>query len=126
MNNLGSREQYWRSVLGEWQSTDFTLAEFARKRGVGYDSAWFWKKRLGIKQSSTTMQRSLTCKEKLSSDFVPVKLVESSDSVVSTKAVKIEEPSRLEVLLRCGHGIRFDNYCSLKFVAAVVSVLEGC
>lgn len=123
----GVREGYWRSVLRDWQRSGLTLAEFARERELNYWTLWDWKKRLGVVPKmgarGRTTKRPRSDKQPVP-EFVPVRLVDSSGGGVATP-VPIR-PSRVEVVLRCGRGIRFDDTCSLPFVASVVSLLEGC
>lgn len=123
-----SRRDYWHSILLDWQKTKLSLAEFARKSSINYDTIWLWKKRLGIKQGIITPRhKSSKHNQQQNNTFAPVRIVDPKESTVGESTeLQVLGTSRLEVLLRCGHGVRFDNSCSLQFVQSVVKLLEVC
>ena len=123
-----SRRDYWYSILLDWQKTKLSLAEFARKSCVNYDTIWLWKKRLGIKQGNIIPQhKSGKHNQQQNNNFASVCIVDTKESTVDESTeLQVLGTSRLEVLLRCGHGVRFDNTCSLQFVQSVVKLLEVC
>ena len=123
-----SRRDYWYSILLDWQKTKLSLAEFARKSCVNYDTIWLWKKRLGIKQGIIIPRHKLSEHNKQqNNNFAPVRIVDSKEPTIDESTeLQVLGASRLEVFLRCGHGVRFDNTCSLQFVQSVVKLLEGC
>lgn len=124
-----SRKDYWHGILLDWQKTKLSLAEFARKSRVNYDTIWLWKKRLGIKQGIIIPQHKSGKhnQQQNNNNFASVRIVDSKESTVDESAeLQVLGTSRLEILLRCGHGVRFDNSCSLQFVQSVVKLLEVC
>lgn len=44
-----------RAVLDEWRRSGESIAEFARKRGVGAPRLYWWKKRLATTATSTNL-----------------------------------------------------------------------
>jgi hypothetical protein len=44
-----------RVVLDQWRQSGDSLAEFARKRGVSAARLYWWRKRLGEQERSTTL-----------------------------------------------------------------------
>ena len=123
-----SRRDYWYSILLDWQKTKLSLAEFARKSCINYDTIWLWKKRLGIKQGIIIPRRkSGEHSQQQNNNFASVRIVDSKEPTVGESTeLQVLGASRLEVLLRCGHGVRFDNTCSLQFVQSVIKLLEVC
>jgi hypothetical protein len=43
---MSERAAYWRQVLGEWQASGLTQAEFCRRRGIKAVTFAWWKRRL--------------------------------------------------------------------------------
>lgn len=121
------RKNYWSNILLDWQKTRLPLAEFARKSCVSYGTIWYWKKRLGIKHQGIVSKHKSAEHNQLDTGFVPVRIIDSKEVTDNEIAeIPIKGTGRLEVLLRGGHGIRFDNTCSLQFVQSVVKMLEVC
>ena len=115
-------------MLRDWQRSGLTLAGFARERELSYWTLWDWKRRLGIERRKVPVHvqpaRHPRKNERSGPEFVPVRLVEPG--IACAPNTEVVPSARLEVLLRCGRGIRFDESCSLPFLASVVAILEGC
>lgn len=123
----GMREGYRRSVLRDWRRSGLSLPEFARARGLKYKTLWHWKRRLDVegqadagKETPHKQGGGKACVPA----FLPVRVVDSADRTVAAAVTAL--PSKVEVVLRCGREIRFDESCSLPFLGSVVSLLEGC
>jgi hypothetical protein len=115
------RQERWRELLGRWQSSGLSQAEFCRRRGVPVWKFLWWKKRLGIIGAVRSIRnregsRAITPRrraEQGGSTFVPIQLVTASSA------------SDWELILRGGRVLRFRAEVEVTKLTEIVAALEA-
>lgn len=49
------REQYWRSLLGEWQQSGQTVYAFCKHRDLQKTTFYYWQRKLGFVASKVAL-----------------------------------------------------------------------
>ena len=95
------RHEQWRRIVGRWQASGLSQAEFCRRQDIPVWKLAWWRKRLDRQA------------EESASLFVPVGIAPAAASAVE-----------LELTLPCGRILRFGAEVEPTRLAGIVAALE--
>ena len=75
MSSEVSKSEFWRSAIASWESSGLSQQAYCERHGLSYVRFTYWR---GLQLKSL--------KQSKSSDFIPVRIRESEDSVVEQTA----------------------------------------
>ena len=106
------REKFWRRVLGRWNRSRLTVAEFCRRESLASPTFYAWKRRLRDRspRPSATFPASPT------PAFLPVRVVPGSATFSGQTLV--------EVPLRDGRVVKISSPLGPRDLAGFVNALE--
>lgn len=108
------RREHWQELLGRWQASGLSQAQFCRRRGIPVWKLAWWKKRLGAEGAVRQARRSERSRcVAPDSRFVPVEVVAPQPA------------GELELTLRGGRVLRFGADVEVAKLAGIVAGLEA-
>jgi hypothetical protein len=115
------RREHWQSLLGRWQNSGLSQAEFCRRRGIPVWKFLWWKKRVGAGDEVRPVRRPRESPELISRrragrgvpSFVPLQVVNSPSA------------GECELTLRGGRVLRFSAAVDVTKLPPIVAALEA-
>lgn len=115
------KEEYWRSVLGEYQGSGLTIREFCRRKKISEPSFFAWRKEIARRSKSNSRRdERAVAKHLLPVDVVIGDVVDRQRKDGSLDQVEIVTPGGFT--LRCNRLIEPDRLADLL---VCVLQLEG-
>jgi hypothetical protein len=118
--SAGDRARFWRGVIGRWQRSGLSQAEYCRKTSLSPGSFRWWKYRITIRDERRRAPVPRRIPERQGSSepplFLPVRVIGSPAS---------STPAPMEIALKGGRTVRIQSDCDAGLLAKVIAVLES-
>jgi hypothetical protein len=108
---MTKRANYWAKLLGSWERSGLSQAEFCRRRGIKAVNFAWWKRRLRGPRSPVSKPGR---RGKGPGPFVEVRLAGASSS------------SAYEVVLAGGRSIRVPSQFDPQILSGLITAVESC
>jgi hypothetical protein len=117
------RAKYWRSVVGQWEWSGLSQAEFCRQQAINGGTFAWWKRQLkklagpaasGMAVTSGTSQRRGQSSKAAPARFVEVRLTGASSGSI------------YEVVLVGGRSIRVSAQFDSQTLSRLITAVESC
>jgi hypothetical protein len=117
------RAKYWRSVVGQWEWSGLSQAEFCRQQGINGGTFAWWKRQLKkladpagsrMAVTSDTPRRRGRSSKAAPARFVEVRLTGASSG------------STYEVILAGGRSIRVPAQFDPQTLSSLITAVESC
>jgi hypothetical protein len=123
---MSERAAYWRRVLGAWEQSGLSQAEFCRRRGIKAVNLAWWKRRLRGAEDTSGGRRGRRASSTGRTGVVDVALRRGPASATSLGAAAIIPASdRYEIALPGGVGLRLPDDFDPERVARLVQALAA-
>jgi hypothetical protein len=122
------RAAYWRQLLGAWEQSGLSQAEFCRRRGLKAVNLAWWKRCLkGTADTGDGRRARRPCRAGRNG-FVEVALQRGSSSAAALRASSLVPVSdRYELVLPGGVGLRLpDDFDPERVARLVRAVTAAC
>ena len=125
---MSDRAVYRRQLLGAWEQSGLSQAEFCRRRGLKAVNLAWWKRRLKGPVNADGGRRGRRARRAERSGFVEVSLPHGSASSSARRAAFIVPPSdRYELVLPGGVCLRLpDDFDAERVVRLVRELVAAC
>jgi transposase-like protein len=129
-----AKEQYWRQVLADWQSSGLSIASYCRQKDIKQYLFHDWRRQVQKRdaEQAKDKHRRMVAKETASAnkirnesqravEFAEVRMIETPATAVNRDP---DEASSLEIVFPSGTKVRLTAGCPLDLFASVVRLLE--
>jgi hypothetical protein len=118
------RAAYWRRLLGAWEQSGLSQAEFCRRRGIKAVTLAWWKRRLRGADDASGGRRGRPVRRTGHNGFVEVALPSGSPFASSPHAAAVvSSRNGYELVLPGGVGLRLPDDFDPERVARLVREL---
>ncbi len=97
------REQHWRGVFGEQESSGLSITAFCREREVSASSFFNWRRKLAERDRGVAHENAVE-REETAAKFVPIELPSPPSAVRSCCEVVLPDGCRIIVPVRFDAG----------------------
>jgi hypothetical protein len=131
-----AKEQHWRQVLADWQTSGLSIAEYCRQKNISPGQFYDWQKRLRrraaepkgrirqrMAERANAIAEQAQRENQRDMEFAEAKMVERKKTVRHES--KPDESGVLEVVFASGTKVRLSAGCPLELFASVASLLEN-
>ena len=123
---MSDRAAYWRQLLGAWEQSGLSQAEFCRRRGLKAVNLAWWKRRLKGTADADSGRRAGRPRRAGRQGFVEVGLRRGSSSAAALRATsRVPVSDRYELVLPGGVGLRLPDDFDPERVARLVQALAA-
>ena len=111
------KEKHWRKQISDFQSSNCSLSEFCRSRGLSDKNFSNWRKRLALRDANRQ-----NAAEQITApmDFAPVRVVETT---AAAEPIRSAEKFVMEIVLPNKTVLRLAENCSMALMSSAISVL---
>ena len=130
-----AKEQHWRQVFVDWQSSGLSIASYCRQKDIKPYLFHDWKRQIqqrDAQQAKNKHQRMVAKGKAIASkarnenqravEFAEVRMIEAP---VTAAERDTDEASSIEIVFLSGTKIRLKAGCPLDLFASVVKLLEN-
>jgi hypothetical protein len=103
-----SKERFWRRVMRQWRNSGVTVRDFCAERDLAEPSFYTWR-------------RTLSERDAVAVQFVPVQVVADERATAATRA---DSGSGLELVLRAGRVLRVGPGFDAPTLQRLLALLE--
>jgi hypothetical protein len=123
---MSERAEYWQRLLGVWERSGLSQAEFCRRRGIKAVTLAWWKRRLRTPRDTERQRRGRRVDRRRRARFVEVALPHGASLALASRGSSLAPTSnRYELVLPSGACLRLPGDFDPERVAQLVQALAA-